>query len=681
MENDILTVDSDFSLKKEYYGNLVNIYCSNKDIKSASDASKKLSRIIEKAQFKAFSSEKYEAYLFKDFIKGKILYYSKELNKAKKMFSKTALSKDKSIKKKSIELLKEINKKEIFNELIINRKKNISILDVFTDMNFLLDGKDAVDSFNVILKKLREDYDRDLLITVLGEFGVGKSTFINAIIGSDILPMDTIPTTATINLIKYGREKSIRLIFKDGSIEEHPIKVLEEFAVETLKKGGIEEEKRKERIKSIEFVEILLPIEALRRINLVDTPGLNSGIKIHQEITENFIKHSDIILWVFRAEYLAKKTEIGLMDFVKKYSNKIIGIINHMDRLDPEEDDIAVFKDEADKKLKTYVNDLVYLSAKDALEGKIKKNEKLINSSNFNVIEKYLKENFFNIESTRDLKIESTKVKLNTVLSDVASLKNVEKNILDKELKKINEIFTWINKKSEIFEKEIISKVLLKIDDDYSKIHSEFANTIYQIIRENRETGCELNEFDAYDIEYFSAKLIVNTNKIMGETKFMLKESVKDLKRDFDNKWQEFFKNDRKKQLKKWRINFEGFYDKTIEDIDDYYENISNYIEGINFVGFNPRYLDYNFIKTILPNSANRKILKNTLEKELDSILKKIESESRRWIESYFQLLKSFSDKLILEIENNYNLNYSSIYFPVETYMNKLNDGFFKEQK
>ena len=52
-----------------------------------------------------------------------------------------------------------------------------------------------------------ELYDRPLLVTVMGEFNSGKSTFVNALLGEEVAPMGITPTTATINLLKYGREQ------------------------------------------------------------------------------------------------------------------------------------------------------------------------------------------------------------------------------------------------------------------------------------------------------------------------------------------------------------------------------------------------------------------------------------------------------------------------------------------
>src|SRR5207248_1871544 len=59
--------------------------------------------------------------------------------------------------------------------------------------------------------RLVETIDRPLLVTVMGEFNSGKSTFVNALLGEEVAPMGITPTTATINVLKYGAERKARV--------------------------------------------------------------------------------------------------------------------------------------------------------------------------------------------------------------------------------------------------------------------------------------------------------------------------------------------------------------------------------------------------------------------------------------------------------------------------------------
>ena len=49
-----------------------------------------------------------------------------------------------------------------------------------------------------------EAFDRPLLVAVMGEFNAGKSSFVNALCGAEVAPTGVTPTTATINVLRYG---------------------------------------------------------------------------------------------------------------------------------------------------------------------------------------------------------------------------------------------------------------------------------------------------------------------------------------------------------------------------------------------------------------------------------------------------------------------------------------------
>ena len=84
----------------------------------------------------------------------------------------------------------------------------------------------SVESIDNALKKLAEDsFD----IAIIGEFNRGKSTLINALIGKDVLPMDVLPTTATLNRITYNIAPYVHVNFKDGREEDVDIENLKEY--------------------------------------------------------------------------------------------------------------------------------------------------------------------------------------------------------------------------------------------------------------------------------------------------------------------------------------------------------------------------------------------------------------------------------------------------------------------
>ncbi|MCA1665728.1 MAG: dynamin family protein, partial [Myxococcales bacterium] len=175
--------------------------------------------------------------------------------------------------------------------------------------------------------RLVEVLDRPLLVTVMGEFNSGKSTFVNALIGEEVAPMGITPTTATINVLKYGAERKGRVVYHDDEMRE-----LAWSEVPKLLKGLDAGEAKRIRV-----VEVLYPLETLQRVNVVDTPGLNSIHPEHEETARKFIAEADAVLWLFTVDQAAKATEGEALGKIKAAGKKILGVINKIDRCSPEE--------------------------------------------------------------------------------------------------------------------------------------------------------------------------------------------------------------------------------------------------------------------------------------------------------------------------------------------------------
>src|SRR5436190_8918735 len=87
-----------------------------------------------------------------------------------------------------------------------------------------------------IVGRMRE---HKFTVAVVGEFKTGKSTFVNSLLGVDVVPTDVIPATATLNRITFGLDSSIDVVYKDGhtdSVEFHDLEryVTKEHVTEDL---------------------------------------------------------------------------------------------------------------------------------------------------------------------------------------------------------------------------------------------------------------------------------------------------------------------------------------------------------------------------------------------------------------------------------------------------------------
>jgi Tfp pilus assembly protein PilF/GTP-binding protein EngB required for normal cell division len=171
--------------------------------------------------------------------------------------------------------------------------------------------------------RLVEAFDRPLLVTVMGEFNSGKSTFVNALLGEEVAPMGITPTTATINVLKYGAERMGRVVYRDDRTRDVP------WAEVPALLRGLDPE----AAKTIRVVEVLYPLEALARVNIVDTPGLNSIIPEHEQVAREFIAQADAVVWLFAAGQAGKHSEKEALDAIAQEHKKVLGVVNKVDRV------------------------------------------------------------------------------------------------------------------------------------------------------------------------------------------------------------------------------------------------------------------------------------------------------------------------------------------------------------
>ncbi|HET7503250.1 MAG TPA: dynamin family protein, partial [Kofleriaceae bacterium] len=177
------------------------------------------------------------------------------------------------------------------------------------------------------ISRAAANLDQPLLVTVMGEFSSGKSSFVNAFIGADVAPTGITPTTATINVVRYGRERGGRIIQADGATLE-----LGWDALMSHLRGLTAETAR-----AIDRVEILVPLPQLEKINIVDTPGLNSIQPEHEATARAFIARADAIVWVFTASQGGKASEKTALRSIRDEGKRVLGVLNKADQLSADE--------------------------------------------------------------------------------------------------------------------------------------------------------------------------------------------------------------------------------------------------------------------------------------------------------------------------------------------------------
>ena len=164
---------------------------------------------------------------------------------------------------------------------------------------------DAAPEHQQALEKSIEQLDEFFLLVIVGEFNAGKSAFINALLGSRVVEEGVTPTTAQINILQHGERQ-------DRQVREPHLHV------------------------------ITAPVDLLREIHIVDTPGTNAIIREHEKITADFVPRSDLVLFVTSADRPFTETERAFLEQVRAWGKKIVIVINKVDILENEREVEAV---------------------------------------------------------------------------------------------------------------------------------------------------------------------------------------------------------------------------------------------------------------------------------------------------------------------------------------------------
>ncbi|NWF79416.1 MAG: dynamin family protein [Chloroflexi bacterium] len=278
------------------------------------------------------------------------------------------------------------------------------------DAAFQRFGSDIDPADQRILHETLAHLEELFLIVVAGEFNAGKSSFLNALLGEQLLPEGVTPTTDTITLLQYGDEISSAL-HADG------------LRVTTY------------------------PAAVLRQLTIVDTPGTNAVIRHHEQLTRQFIPRADLVLFTTSADRPFTESERGFLELIKEWGKKIVIVLNKIDILNAAElEQVLSFIRENARSLLGVTPEIFPVSARQAISARQRAGEEraqLWASSRFGEMERYVIDTLD--EETRvRLKLLSplgvaqklsgkylgvTESRLETLREDLATMDNVEQQL------------------------------------------------------------------------------------------------------------------------------------------------------------------------------------------------------------------------------------------------------------
>ena len=192
---------------------------------------------------------------------------------------------------------------------------------------------------STLKNEIKRAEEQKLTIGVIGQMKAGKSTFLNSFIfGDTILPAATSPMTASLSYITYGPEKKLVAEFytpdewaelrntaqlpieegQESTAQGSKIKAAQELVAKAGKISQLDSLLGKTKEDSFsnlidyvgadgkyiaitKAVTLYYPLEYLKGVEIVDTPGFNDPIVSREERTRQFLKQADVSLLLLYA--------------------------------------------------------------------------------------------------------------------------------------------------------------------------------------------------------------------------------------------------------------------------------------------------------------------------------------------------------------------------------------------
>jgi len=166
-------------------------------------------------------------------------------------------------------------------------------------------------------------------VAIFGQFKAGKSSFLNCLIGKDVLPVGVIPVTTAITRLQYGEKERVIIHYYDGNAEEVPLERIEEYTSESRNPANR---------KNVEIVDVELPcLEEFFGLRLVDTPGLGSIFKYHRETSANWLPEAGTAIVAISADRPLSENDLALIGDLREHTPRVVLLLTKVDLLNDEQ--------------------------------------------------------------------------------------------------------------------------------------------------------------------------------------------------------------------------------------------------------------------------------------------------------------------------------------------------------
>ncbi|WP_148798834.1 dynamin family protein [Campylobacter concisus] len=535
------------------------------------------------------------------------------------------------------------------------------------------------ESLNLLIDTLNEPP----LIAVIGQFSSGKSTFLNALLGQDILPSGLTPVTAKAVRLKFAKMPLLSVKFINGSES-----LLASSDLAELNKLG----------EQVSSMTLYAPSEILKEINFIDTPGLNSLRDADTKETKNTLKKVSGAIWLSLANNAAKASELeSIKEILKVNDLKAICLINQKDKLSEEE--LESLLKHARQTYGELFEDVIAISSKQALLGITNNDKSLLEASNFNEALKAIKECFLN----KSFKENFIKARAKKIVKLLTNEQEKHLEIYDNAQFILDEFSGSLGERLEAIKEEFKPKIALRYSqmseviklaaDEVFKLLKPFSKTKFNASKTllNKEIYKRENfEVISLDSDEVFSKLIYE-DVVFNKFFKRYKKDLKELENAITSAFNELYKNLEDKFLiyKSRYENYASFDDQVLayetKSINTYagrtYENFLREYETAKFKAIQKVSLFFEKLDIKLASNYENALklavyfIKQKIEKTLESHLQmntplyipSAKDVYERMLDAFslyeFEALmcsnSSFLNKILLDIKSDFNEIYT----------------------
>jgi GTPase SAR1 family protein len=211
------------------------------------------------------------------------------------------------------------------------RQQSIAVLDALVAKAEEFELAKPPEALERYRQKLRENSYK---VLVVGEAKRGKSTFVNALIGRDILPTDVDVATSQVFNILPSKREAYRLRFEDGSAREITVQDLPRYGSQVMIDAGAVP--TADQI--IHWIEVEAPIRFLPRgVSILDTPGLGTLYAGHARITHRFVPEADAVIFVLESGQPVVEEDLKFIEQIMTVTRNIFFVQTKIDRYNKED--------------------------------------------------------------------------------------------------------------------------------------------------------------------------------------------------------------------------------------------------------------------------------------------------------------------------------------------------------